>query len=96
MDSFKPIDINVDTLLELAEKKPLELFELVRGFVEGELGRIYDVRIYGRYFDPKDFDIVIEFLVKCSLGEVSLKIIHSKNPTKALEKYYAHEKRIRG
>jgi len=94
-DLFKPIDINVDTLLELAEKRPLELFELVRDVVEGELGRIYDVRVYGKYFDPKDFDIVIEFLVRCSLGEISLKIVHSKNPARALKKYYAYEKRVR-
>jgi len=95
MDSFKPIDINVDALLELAENKPLELFELIRGIVESELGQVYDVRVYGRYFDPKDFDIVVEFLVRCSLGEVSLKIIHSKNPVKALEKYYTYEKQMR-
>jgi len=95
MDSFKPVDISVDTLLELAEDKPLELFELIRGVIKNELGQVYDVRVYGRYFDPKDFDIVVEFLVRCSLGEVSLKIIHSKNPAKALEKYYIHEKRTR-
>jgi len=94
-DLFKPVSIDVNTLLELAEDKPLELFELIRGAIESELGRIYDVRVYGKYFDPKDFDIVVEFLVRCSIGEVSLKIIHSKNPAKALEEYYAYEKRIR-
>ena len=95
MDKFIPIDIPLDKVLELAESRPLELFELIRNIIEDEVGQIYDVEIYGRYFDPKNMDIVIEYFIKCSLGEVSLKIIYSKDPAEALNKYYDYKKHVR-
>jgi len=52
--------------------------------------------VAGGFFDPKDVDIVIEYFVKCSLGELSLKIIYSEDPVKALNKYYNYERHVRG
>lgn len=38
MDKFIPIDIPLDKVLELAESRPLELFELIRNIIEDEIG----------------------------------------------------------
>ena len=92
MDKFAPLDIPLDKVLELAENKPLTLFELVRDFIEGEIGKINSVNIYKKYFDPKTLDIVLEYFIRCSLGEVSVKILYSDDPIRALSKYYEHEK----
>jgi len=40
-------------------------------------------------------DIIIEYLVQSNLGEVSLRIVYSKNPARALSKYYEYERRVR-
>ncbi|RLE37160.1 hypothetical protein DRJ17_07145 [Candidatus Woesearchaeota archaeon] len=95
MDKFIPLDIPLDKVLEFAENRPLELFKLVRNIIENEVGQVYDVEVYEKYFDPKDMDIVIEYFVKCSLGELSLKIIYSRDPMKTLNKYYDYEKSIK-
>ncbi len=36
-----------------------------------------------------------EYLVEYELGEVSVKIIHSRKPAVVLQKYYMHEKGLR-
>jgi len=94
MDRFIPLDIPLDKVLELVENKPLELFELVRDIIENEVGQVYSVNVYGKYFDSKSLDMIIEYFIRCSLGELSLKIIYSKDPAKALGKYYEHEKYV--
>ena len=96
MDRFIPLDIPLDKLLEFAENRPLELFELVRDVIENEVGQVYDVEVYGKFFDSKDMDIVVEYFIRCSLGELSLKIIYSRDPVKALNKYYNYERHVRG
>ena len=92
MDLFKPLNINLEDLLDLAERDPLGLFNRVGGFIEGELGRVGNVRVYGRYFDPKEMDIIIEYLVECSRGEVSVKLVYSRDPSRAILKYYERER----
>jgi len=52
---------------------------------------IEHVELYRKFFDPKNFDIVIEYLVRCSIGEVSVKIIYSRNPVETLKRYYEYE-----
>jgi len=95
MDRFIPLNVPLDKVLELAESRPLELFELVKDIIEDKVGKVYDAEVYEKYFDPKDLDIVIEYFIRYNLGEVSLKIIYSKDPVKALNKYYNYEKRVR-
>ena len=93
MDKFVPLTISLADFLELATVNPLGLFELIRGVVEDEVGEIYDVRVYGRFFDPKSMDVVVEYLVKCRIGEVSAKIIYSNDLSQALMRYYSEERR---
>lgn len=92
MDVFKTVDIEASEFLELADRNPLGLFDKIKGVVS-DLGRIENVKVYRRFLDPKTFDIVIEYLVRCKVGEVSVKVIHSRNPAKALEKYYEYERK---
>ena len=51
------------------------------------------MKVYDIYFNPRSFDLVVEYIVKCSLGEVSVKLIHSKDVRKALASYYEYEKK---
>jgi len=94
MDVFKIVDMESSEFLELADKNPVKLFNRIRDVV-GDLGRIKNVKVYRRFLGPKGFDIVIEYLVRCEVGEVSVKVIYSRNPVKALEKYYKYERKSR-
>ncbi len=43
------------------------------------------------------FELVIEYIVKCSLGEVSVKMIYmiySRNPIETLARYYKYETEV--
>jgi len=91
MDKFVPLDIPLDKLMEHAESKPLALFEFVRDIIEDEVGRIESVSFHEAYFDPKALDVVLEYFVRCSLGELSVKILYSDDPVRALSRYYEHE-----
>ena len=92
MDKFIPLTISLTEFLELATDEPLRLFKLIRSIVEDEVGQIYNVQVYGRFFDSESMDIVIEYLVKCKIGKVSAKIIYSNNPSQALMRYYGKER----
>jgi len=94
MDVFKPIDMDIGELLELAERGPLEIFNSIKEILS-DLGEIREVQVYNIFFDPKSLELVIEYILKCSIGEVSVKLIHSDNPAKTLEKYYEHERKSR-
>jgi len=43
------------------------------------------IEVYRRHSDPKSLDIVIEYLLECSPGEVSVKLAYSSDPARALE-----------
>lgn len=53
------------------------------------------MKIHDIYFDPSNSELLIEYLVRCELGEVSVKIIYSRNPAVTLSKYYEHERGLR-
>ena len=89
-DEFKLIDIDKGRLFELIEKDPLKLFEIVRKVLDIE--EISGVRVYDAYFDSRNFELLIEYMVTCKLGEVSVKVIHSQDPITMLKKYYEYEK----
>ena len=92
LDVFKPIDIDIGKLLTLAKEDPIKLFNEVKEALESDLGRVKDVKVCDIYFNPRTFGLLIEYIVKCDLGEVSVKLIYSKNPKETLTRYYEHEK----
>jgi len=93
-DEFKPLDIEMGTLLGLSEKDPLKLFEITRDVLKKCTKNIRSVRVYDHYFDPHIFKFLIfEYLVKCGLGEIPAKLIYSKNHRETLAQYYEHEKK---
>ena len=92
MDTFKPIDMDVDELLKLAERDPLEIFNSIKEILD-DLGEIKDVQVYNMFFNPKTLELIIEYIVHCNIGTVSIKIIYSDNPIEALRRYYEHERK---
>ena len=93
MDLFKSLNITLDKLIEMFEKDKLKPFELVKDFVEELIGKEYNVKFYAYYFNPQTMTLVIEYFINYPNGTVSLKIIHAKNPQKALQEYYEAEKK---
>jgi hypothetical protein len=77
-DEFKPVDIDTDRLFELAEKNPMELFNAIRHILDEYIKDIEDVRVYNVYFNTKTFELLIEYIIRCDLGEISAKLIYSK------------------
>jgi len=92
MDKFIPLDIPLNEFLELAEKDPLRLFSLIKAIIEDEVRQVHGITTYKKFLDLKDMDIIVEFFIKCYIGEISAKVIYSKNPIQALIKYYSHER----
>jgi len=93
-DEFKIVDVDASRLFEFAERKPLELFNDIKEVVEEYVKDIRSVRVHKVYIDRKVDELVIEYIVKSSFGEVSAKLIYSKNPREALLHYYNYEKSI--
>ena len=92
LDTFKPIDIDSGKLFKLAGKNPLKLFNMFRNVLEEYIKNVKEVRVYDAYFCVKTFELLIEYIVRCKAGEVSVKLIHSNNPAVTLRKYYEHGK----
>jgi hypothetical protein len=92
MDMFKPIDMDTDKMLELAERDPLEIFNSIKEILS-DLGEIREVQVYNIFFNPKSLELVIEYIMKRGIGEVSVKLIHSNNSIITLRRYYEHERR---
>jgi len=90
-DEFKPVDIDTNRF-ELAEKNPIELFNTIRDVLGEYIKDIKDVKVYDIYLNTKAFELLIEYIVRCDLGEISVKLIYSKNPREALIHYYNYEK----
>jgi len=91
-DMLKPLSMDPDVAFRLVRENPLKLFVLVRDVVGEYVGSIEHVNIHGMYFSTHEPEFVVEYMVKCVHGEVSVKIIYSEDPVKALAKYYKHEK----
>jgi len=91
-DEFRPVDIDTDKLFELAEKNPKELFNTIKDVLKEYIKVIKDVRVYYVYFNAKAFELLIEYTVRCDLGEISVKLIYSKNPRETLAHYYWYER----
>jgi len=87
-DEFRSLDIEPPVLFELARDDPLRLFDYVREVVEDYVKEIKSVRVFRKFFDPETFDLVVEYIVECEAGTVSIKIIYSDRPAEALKKYH--------
>ena len=75
-DKFIPLTISLTEFLKLAIDESLRLLKLIESIVEGEVGQIYDVRTsLWTIFDSENMDVVIEYLVKGSFGEILAKLI---------------------
>jgi len=83
------------SLFKLAEENPLELFGIVKEAMADNIKEVKNVKIHAIYFDPSNSELLIEYLVRCELGKVSVKIIYSRNPAVTLSKYYEHERGLR-
>ena len=90
-DSFRPVDIDISKLFTLAEEDPIQLFNQVKEDLE-DLGEINDVKVHDIYFNVETLELLIEYIVECSLGEISVKLIYSKKPERTLINYYNYEK----
>ena len=75
-DELKPIDVDVGRLLELIEDNLLKLFEEIKDVLAEYVKEVKYAKIQNTYFNPRDFEFLIEYLVECELGEVSVKVIH--------------------
>ena len=42
-----------------------------------------------------NFELLIEYLVKCDLGGISVKVIHSRKPKGTLRNHYIYEKQTK-
>ena len=84
LDEIVPLDMGFAELLELWEDDGMKPFDKVRGLVEEKLGDIKEASFYAAYFDPEEMTAVIEYMVKCEIGRVGVKIVHAENPVKAV------------
>ena len=73
-DEFKHIDVDTGKLFRLVEENPLKLFEIVGETLVNDIKEIRDVKVYDIYFNPSNFELLIEYIVECELGEISVKI----------------------
>jgi len=87
-DEFKPLDLDLATILELVNTDPLKLFAIIREVVEDYVKDIENVKVHKVFSDPHNFELLVEYIVRCRLGEISVKLIYSKNPAETLRKYY--------
>ena len=95
-DEFKPINIDTDELFDLFEKDPLKLFENVKEILAAnDVKEIKNVRVYKIFHDRGGSELLIEYLVDCELGRISVKIIRSRSPKETLYNYYIHEKQAK-
>ena len=92
MDEFHMMDIPVGRLVELYNRDPLKIFELVKPLVEEKAGRVGQVRLHDKFLDGETGSALLEYMVGVKNGEIGVKVIYSKDPGKALMKYYEHEK----
>ena len=92
LDLFINLDIPFEELAEMFEAGKLKPFELVRGMVEKELGTIMDVKLFASYFNPEKPTVVLEYMVACEKGHVSVKIIHAVSPSVGLVEYQKAER----
>jgi len=95
-DLFRPLPYSFSEILEAWEEDRMRPFELVRDFVEEELGEIRDVRLYGAYLDLETMTAVIEYMVdfrgEGRRGTYGVKIVHARDLKRAIMEYYEAER----
>lgn len=88
-DKFVPIDIDLKSLFELADREPLKLFkENVKPFVVDCVDGVSGVEVGGIYFSPEHGEVVVEYIIKHAHGDISAKLIYAERAEEALMRYY--------
>ncbi len=59
MDEFHPVDISFDKLVELYDKDPLEIFDLIKPLVERIIGEIVNVEFYSSFLSRESGSVLI-------------------------------------
>ncbi|HEW64468.1 hypothetical protein [Fervidicoccus fontis] len=72
------------------------ILRLVDEIIKEEVGPISEAEVYKVYFNNKEVELLIDYIVKCSIGDISVKIIYSNNPSMTLIHYYEYEKHMQG
>lgn len=93
LDEIIPVNIEFAELLEMWEEDRMKPFNKIKSLVEEKIGKVEDASHYAAYFDPGEMNAVIEYMVKCEIGRVGVKIVHAENPAKAIMEYLEAEKR---
>jgi len=89
-DELKPIDLDSRKIFNAIRGDPMDLFNAIKDLLSDYgINNIKDVKLYRIYIDRNDLDIVIEFIIHCEYGEISLKLINSRKPFETLRKYYS-------
>ena len=86
LDMFIPVDLTPKEVADSFKEDELKPFELVGEIVERELEGIRSVELLGS-FSRKD-ELLIEYLVNFSGGQLTVKILCSDSPRKLLIDYY--------
>ena len=92
-DEFRRVNIDKDELVRLVKEDPAKLFNRVRDALD--VGKVENVSVYDIHFDTQSNELLVEYIVRCGFGEVSVKVIHSQDPVATLKKYYEYEKSSR-
>lgn len=89
-DEFRRVNIDKDELVRLVKEDPAKLFNHIKDALD--VGKVENVSVYDIYFDMQSNEFLVEYIVRCVFGEVSVKVIHSQDPVVTLKKYYEYEK----
>jgi len=94
MDQFRKIDLTLGEVIDLFDRNPKEILNKVKSIIEELLECSIDDYSLGKiYYDPSKGEAVIEYFIRCKLGELSAKLIFSENPVEALKNFYDKEQK---
>jgi len=95
LDEFKPVNISANELLNLLKEDPLKVFEVIKNALAGFIRDAKSVKVYDIYREPSSSALLVEYIVECEAGRVSVKVICSEHPEQVLRDYYIYERQIR-
>jgi len=92
MDRFFPLELSLYELAGLYEENPMKIFELIKNLVEKVLGnKVKNVKLYKTFLNLETGTALIEYTVNFEKGSTSVKVVHAKDPAKAITEYYEAE-----
>ena len=93
LDLLKKLNINGKEALELINQDPLKLLNRVKDlFKDLGIKDAVHARVLNIFKNPlRANEVLVEYIIKYGLGEVSVKIMVSNNPKALLRMYYEYE-----